>query len=346
MAHSFNELHKAVIHVRLAFCDCGFHSGGHRTEVLISSVYPLMEEDKRFVQTSWWEGRSMGKASSCSSGQGHASWIFNPIFCWWVGLCSLPVVWPEVAQPWSLQSLWWGYRFNGKTNGDLLQEGLGRCTAPPRTVAANALPQSRLLSTHTAPGDSNTPTARLAQSRVRSHHGCASRTIKKAECQRTDAFELWCWRRPLSVSWMRRSNQSILKEINPGYSLEGLMMKLKLQCFGHLMQTVDSLEKTLMLKKIEGMRREWQSLDGIVDSRDMSLSKLREIVKDKEAWHAVVHVVAKSRTRLSDWSINSFIKQRRREQSPIILWKLHNIPYKHIWQKSLTQHYIIKFSNI
>ena len=145
---------------------------------------------------------------------------------------------------------------------------------------------------------------------------------------------------------MRASTQSILKEINPGYTLEGLMMKLKLQCFGHLMQTVDSLEKTLMLKKIEGMRREWQSLDGIVDSRDMSLSKLRETVKDKEAWHAVVHAVAKSRTRLSNWSINSFIKQRRREQLPIILWKLHNIPYKRIWQKSLTQHYIIKSSNI
>ena len=107
MAHSFSELHKAVIHVSLAFCGCGFHSGGHKTEALISSVCPLMDEDKRFVQASWWEGLTVGKAGSCFSGQGQASQIFNPIFCWSVGLCSLPVVWPEVAQSWSLQSLWW-----------------------------------------------------------------------------------------------------------------------------------------------------------------------------------------------------------------------------------------------
>ena len=145
-------------------------------------------------------------------------------------------------------------------------------------------------------------------------YGCESWTIKKAKCQRIDVFELWCWRRLLRVPWIaRRSNQSILKKISPECSLEGLILKLKLQYFGHLMRRTHLFEKTLVLGKIEGRRRRGQQrmrrLDSITDSMDMSLSKLQKMLKDRESWHAVVHGVAKSQTQLS----NCTTKQKSEE---------------------------------
>ena len=169
-------------------------------------------------------------------------------------------------------------------------------------------------------------------------YGCESWTVKKTECRRIDAFELWCWRRLLRVPWTaRRSNQSILKEISPGRSLEGLMLKLKLQYFGHLMWRADSFEKPLMLGKIEGRRRRGQQrmrwLDGITDSMDMDLGGLQESVMDRKAWHAVVQEVTKSRTWLSNWTELKETKELYTENYKTLIWKTRQWPQD--WKRSV-----------